>query len=360
MTHYFVTGNRVDVHPSDAMQVLDYLPAATYTVRKDPMSGQLFLQTTNNFELPSKIYGDPITRVERIVKTFHERTRSTGVLLTGDKGSGKTLLSKCIANKMIADGHPVIVVNEPWCGEMFNELIGKINQPAMVLFDEFDKVYDEDDQKILLTLLDGTVETKKLFCLTTNSREIDTHLINRPGRIYYTYNYDGIEESFIRGYAADVLKNTDQIDMLVQVCNSFNTMTFDMVQAIIEEMNRFGESPIEVLNHLNVDITAESASYKISLLYNGKPVDNTYYPYTISYNPLFSEHKCDIEIYPNSKHVIKETRKELPAIILSNENLLSVSAGGVMSFGFKLKTENDLIVVLEKQKRASYNWGGAF
>lgn len=358
MTYYLVQGNNIDLAASDSMKVLDHLPADMYTVRKNEMTGQLYLQTTNRFELPSKIYGEPTSRVERIMNTFYARPRSTGVLLTGDKGSGKTLLAKCLANQMIEDGYPVVVVNEPWCGEKFNELIGKIKQPALVLFDEFDKVYDEDDQKVLLTLLDGVVETKKLFVLTTNSRNIDKHMINRPGRIYYSYAYEGIDSNFVREYATDNLKDQSLVQSLVTVSENFSSMTFDMMQALIEEMNRYGEDAIEVMKHINVDITAESVSYIVSVLYNGVPVTNTYYPYTIDENPLFaSDDRYHIEIYTGEGKTIEDKRKELPDTFLNKDSLLSVTNGGVLTFGFTHKTKNDLMIVLERKRKTSHNWG---
>lgn len=356
MTHYFKTGNTINIEPSDALEVLDNLPAATYIVKKNDMTGKMYLQTTSNFELPAKIYGNPGERVARIITTFNSRTRSTGILLSGDKGSGKTLLSKSLANELIADNVPVIVVNEAWCGQAFNELIGHINQPAMVLFDEFDKVYDKEEQQELLTLLDGTVETKKLFVLTTNSGHVDEHLLNRPGRIYYKFKYDGISEDFVREYIDDVLINKEHVESIVVISNSFAAFTFDMLQALIEEMNRYGESAEKAIENLNIDITNESVSYSINVLYNGNAVTNTFWPELMDVNPLFTKSPREIEFnFADGRTLTDKMSKGFPELILHKDHLVSIKDSGTMIFKYT-HGKNDVLVVVERFKQDPYIW----
>ena len=356
MTHYFKSNNAINVEPSDALEVLDYLPAATYIVKRNDVTKKLYLQTTDTFELPKKIYGDSATRATRIFTTFQQRAKSTGVLLSGDKGSGKTLLTKIIANKFIGNTFPVIVVNEPWCGQEFNELISYIKQPAMIIFDEFDKVYDKDDQKELLTLLDGTIETKKLFVLTTNSGHIDEHLINRPGRIYYKFNYRGIDEGFVRAYAEDNLLNKDNIDVLATITNSFATFTFDMLQAVIEEMNRYGETADVAISNLNIDLTKENLSYHIRLMYNTKEVDNSFWPPYAEKNPIFGRtNPLILDIEFDDKHVLKQKfKKDFPSIELSEKSLKSITSGGVMLFKYD-HNGNDVLVAVEPKRPTEFN-----
>lgn len=352
MTHYFKSGNTVNVEPSDALDVLDHLPAGTYTVKENPQTKRLYLQTTDNMTLPKKVYGDPSVRADRILRTFNDRSKSTGVLLSGDKGSGKTLLCKVLANRMVAANMPVIIVDEPFHGPAFNSLIGNIKDPAMVFFDEFDKLYDEEGQEALLTLLDGTVETKKMFVLTTNSGHVDEHLINRPGRIFYRFAYRGLDESFVEEYADDVLKNLANKTQLTRIANAFGSFTFDMLQALVEEMNRYDIDAMSAMEGLNVKIEDDSVVYDVTVLFNGAPITNSIYPTQYHQNPLIATTRR-LEIYTNDKHTIKDD-VELDDIILNEKTLIKTSG---TSMTFKHETDaGEILVILSKHEPKQYNW----
>jgi hypothetical protein len=199
------------------------------------------------------MYGDTLRHTERILSTYWQRDKSTGVALVGEKGSGKTLLSKNISIELAKQGVPTIVINTPWHGDKFNTLIQSIEQPCIVLFDEFEKVYDSEQQEQMLTLLDGIYSSKKLFVLTCNDKwRVDSHMQNRPGRIYYLLNFKGLDADFIREYCNDNLNNKTHIDKIVNISTIFSAFNFDMMKALVEEMNRYDETPEKSLEMLNV------------------------------------------------------------------------------------------------------------
>lgn len=258
---------------SDSLAVHPLLPAGTYSVNLHPKNGY-YLERVADFKLPSKIYGDTQKRAERILNTFTVRSAATGVLLTGQKGSGKTLLSKCLAVWGYELGMVTLLVNQPFHGETFNSFISGITQPATVLFDEFEKVYAKrEKQADLLTLFDGTHPSKKLYILTVNDRSrVDSHLVNRPGRMYYSIDYKGLALEFIREYCADNLKNNAELAGLVLVTRFFSEFSFDMLQALVEEMNRYDESAEEAIKLLNLSATQDTDSVYCAVLVQDEQV----------------------------------------------------------------------------------------
>jgi ATPase family associated with various cellular activities (AAA) len=277
MSYFLKSGNTFKVSSKEALDLHEHLPVGTYTVGFDKMAGCFFLEKIENFELKGKIYGNSTRNADRILRTFKDRTASTGVMLTGEKGSGKTLLTKQIAIDAAKDGISTIVINQPWCGEGFNSFMQMIEQPAIVLFDEFEKVYDGDDQEKMLTLLDGVYPSKKLFLLTCNDKwRVDRHMRNRPGRVYYMIEFKGLEQDFIIEYCEDNLKAKEHIQTICRVASLFSAFNFDMLKAMVEEMNRYGETPQEVLKLLNARPEfGDDSKYKVELQIGGVEVDGT-------------------------------------------------------------------------------------
>ena len=74
---------------------------------------------------------------------------------------------------------------------------------------------------------------------------------NRPGRIYYMLDFDGLGPGFVREYCQDNLKNKDNTEKVVQVSGLFSQFNFDLLKAMVEEMNRYNETPAQVLKFLN-------------------------------------------------------------------------------------------------------------
>lgn len=256
------------------MDLHDLLPAGNYVVRSMP-TGELYLEAIENFEVNHKLYGKIALQTKKVLHTFNDRGSSTGLMLSGEKGSGKTLLAKNICVEGAKAGVPTIVINAPWRGDSFNTLIQHIRQPCIVLFDEFEKVYDAPKQQEILTLLDGVFPSKKMFIITCNNKwGVDIHMRNRPGRIYYMLEFKGLEDAFIQEYCQDNLTNEKYTDSICKIASVFDSFNFDMLKALVEEMNRFDESPQEAISMLNAKPEFSNAcQYNMALSIDGKKVD---------------------------------------------------------------------------------------
>ena len=273
MSYFIRNGNTFRVADKEAMDLHEHLPAGNYIVKADQF-GNLFLEHVDGFEPPSKIYGDTIRNADRIITTFLDRkNKGTGVMLSGEKGSGKTLLAKTLSIESAKRwAIPTILINSPWRGDAFNKLIQDIDQPCVILFDEFEKVYDEEQQEEMLTLLDGVYPTQKLFVLTCNDKwRVDKHMRNRPGRIFYMMEFKGLDQEFIREYCLDNLKDASlkNIDQICQTASLFSQFNFDMLKALCEEMNRYNESPRDAMRMLNAKPEFDSGSTYTVRIFRG-------------------------------------------------------------------------------------------
>lgn len=252
MTYFLKRGNGYYAHADVSIELDDKLPVGNFLIKKDQFE-QLYFEQVDSFSFNEKRYGDNCKNTERIIQTFMSRDMSTGVMLSGEKGSGKSLLAKTVSIRAAELGMPTVIINEPYCGDNFNQLIQQITQPCVILFDEFEKVYNSEQQEMVLTLLDGVFPSKKLFIFTCNDKyRIDSHMKNRPGRIFYFLEFKGLEVEFIKEYCEDNLKNKSYIGKICKVSTLFSSFNFDSLKALVEEMNRYDESPEEALKLLNI------------------------------------------------------------------------------------------------------------
>lgn len=330
----------VEYHPK--------LPPGNYAVCFNPDLGGFYLEQSAPFTYPSKLYGEAMSMAERIYRTYLHRLKeqklSTGVLLSGEKGSGKTLISKLIAQMAITQGLPVILIGAGFEGAVFNKFIQDINQPAVVFFDEFEKMYknsyfDQEGsavsgggQDALLSLFDGSQSTDKLFLLTANDKfGINRNMINRPGRIYYFLEFKGLSSLFIREYCDENLANKSHVESVCLAASLFPKFNFDMLSAMVEEMNRYKETASQVMKFINtqpneydstdiysIDLVVGGESIATSLIFSGgtmrcNPVAEA--KFAISYHTtdaegkiLTRENKCEVFFITELQNVKVEER----------------------------------------------------
>ena len=126
MSNYNVYGSVVKISREDDVKILKNLPPSVYLVCVDPF-GAFYLTKHEEFSLPTKFYGDIKSKAERVLNTFEKRTKSTGVILSGEKGSGKTLLANYISAELIKKGISTILVNQSYHGDAFTAFLDLID-----------------------------------------------------------------------------------------------------------------------------------------------------------------------------------------------------------------------------------------
>lgn len=272
MTQYLFDRDTVRILSDKDVTLGRELPAQNYTVKFNQMMG-FYLSEVPNFIIPPKVYGDAYARAERILHTFSTRkNQTTGVLLSGDKGSGKTLLTRMICTM---SGLPVVMIPQGLPMAPVLEELEKIQTPLVIMIDEMEKKFpsssrgggddfepavakaegggNRDSQAAFLSFLDGTNHGQKLVVMTTNSvYRINEFLLSRPGRVFYHYKYGSLSEAEIREYIADKIPDADKVEELVVGCMFLGRVSYDALQAIVEEVQRYNCSFKEAAMVMNL------------------------------------------------------------------------------------------------------------
>lgn len=262
------TGSKFDIYPDD-LKSYDKLPADYYIVRFVEKQG-FFLEKYSEFKITdTKIYGIHAQKADKVLDSLADFKRNLGVILSGDKGIGKSLFSRLLGMKAIEKDIPVIIV------EAYKEGIGafldSIQQEIMVLFDEFDKTFSEKDhgaeaQNSMLSLFDGVASGKKLFVITCNElRGLNDFLVNRPGRFHYHFRFDYPTEEDIRKYLEDALETEccTEVDKVVSFSKRV-ALNYDCLRAIAFEINK-GLEFSEAIKDLNI-VNIEREKFKLCVL----------------------------------------------------------------------------------------------
>jgi hypothetical protein len=270
---YIKTGTTVRVYDS-AVETFPSLPMGTYTVEFNPMSG-FSLRHVEDLTVGEQIvYGGRETKVAKILRTWDTTTRSLGVMLSGDKGQGKSLFLRMLANAAIDHGLPVIRVTNNYPG--LADFIDNLGE-CVVVFDEFEKIFpngDEEEgqassQTQFLSLFDGTSSTRRLYCVTVNKlHAVSDYLVNRPGRFHYHMRFDYPDAEDIRTYLRDQAPDISDkhVDSTVALAKHV-PLNYDHLRVIAFEASTDPSASFtELVGDLNIK-SVEAPSYLITATY---------------------------------------------------------------------------------------------
>lgn len=249
-------GNVFQVYGED-VKTYRQLPVDTYEICFSKMVG-FFLTRCHDLEVNEKVYGNSEEKVKKVLNTFDKLDRNMGVILSGPKGVGKSMFARLLALEGYDKSLPLLIVRNAYPD--ISSFISSIDQECIILFDEFEKTFKGDKesgwnpQEELLSLFDGLDGGKKLFVITCNEvRDLNSYLLNRPGRFHYHFIMTTPVGDEVREYMNDHLTDEAKhhIEKIVGL-SAVSGFTYDILRAIAFELNN-GYTLAETMMDLNIE-----------------------------------------------------------------------------------------------------------
>lgn len=229
----------------------DLTPGMVYNIKVDSYTRAVSLEETTPFSMPSKVYCTSRDKrfIDKVLNSYKlSENGFTGVMLSGLKGSGKTIMAKSIANE---SNLPIINIDKsirPWALKVLVELLGDTN--ICFMFDELDKLLEDYDDSALLQILDGADTKGKHMILFTCNNEayISEYLIDRCSRIRYWRKFDEMSPSLIMEVLNDKLNDKKEVESLTDfIKDNFEICSFDNIASFINEVNNYPTATFEEL-----------------------------------------------------------------------------------------------------------------
>ena len=274
----------------DDLKTFDKLPAYTYTIKFSKMVG-FYLERTSDIEVGEpKVYGIHKKKVEKVLSTFSKVCRNLGVILSGDKGIGKSLFVRLLAEEGKKKDLPVIIV-EKYIPDIA-AYISKIDQEAIFIFDEFDKTfYNEISKELELSkqdshkfkkvvnqfLKNNNYDSLEEFCLSCDTDEKFCSFIENVAEELNLSDEkaDILENEFVKNLAVNKLsKAFEEDDSLLETFLPFaiesmkNNLVSDNLIKAFDLDEKEQQNINSYLQKLESDISPEQIAYEITDGYN--------------------------------------------------------------------------------------------
>lgn len=234
---------------------IDYelIPGKVYDFRETRDSDGPFLTETQDFTFPKTYYlsEEDNKFVNKTIEAFNRTDKmTTGVLLSGIKGSGKTLMAKKIAK---LSNLPIIVIDPAVSTSSIEPFFAKTDTDCCIIFDEIDKYWNT---RYLLTFLDGVKPTckKLVICTCNKEKDIDEYLNDRCSRIRYKRMFSCLDKDAAKVVINDIINDEEKSIKARDFLFSHATvLSYDNVTIFAEEIrNNPNESFESIFEDLNI------------------------------------------------------------------------------------------------------------
>lgn len=222
-----------------------------YVPEIDRYTDEIHFNVAPNITLPEKLYttAEDDKFVNKVIDRYSLTVEGTiGVMLSGLKGSGKTIMMKRIA---LQSNLPIILIDKSFYPKDLISLFNKLSDTEVcILMDEIDKLGERYDDDYLLKVLDGiNTSGKKLMVFTCNDNEnVNEYLKDRCSRIRYWREYGEMPASMIQAVLEDKLDDKSKVKPLTDfIQETLSCASFDNISSFADEVNTYPNDTFEEL-----------------------------------------------------------------------------------------------------------------
>ena len=242
----------------------DLIPGKVYDLSWNRWEDSPIFKENGELNLPKKVYSTKTDDIfkKRIITYFNKtNTNTTGVMLAGTKGTGKTVMAKILAKE---SGLPIIVVNPDYPEGKLIKFFKSFTTPVCVLFDEVEKNFKTE---YMLDFLDGVEKTaQKLVIMTCNDlSKVSQYMQDRCSRIRYLRRYSPDENAAFLPMLADDfgIKNKEEV---VKFCKeNIKLLSMDNIVSFMSEVKMLEDEDISLQEIINImNISTENIPTKVS------------------------------------------------------------------------------------------------
>lgn len=265
MTEFLKIGNNIIAKPKGTDY--DLINGKVYDLKWDDYEGRPIFTENGELNLPKKVYKskEDITFNKRVLTYFNNTSAiTTGVMLAGVKGTGKSIEAKVLAQE---SGLPIIIIDNGYPSSRLVQFFKSFNTPVCVILDEVEKTRNTEK---LLDFLDGIEKTaKKLVLMTCNElNKVSEYMQDRCSRVRYLRKYT-VENNFefLPEIIKDLcIKDGEKVQKYIE--DNITLPSMDNLYSLLTEIKLFENDNIPLQDIVSVmNISTKNEPIKEGMTY---------------------------------------------------------------------------------------------
>ena len=265
MTEFLKIGNNIIAKPKGTDY--DLINGKVYDLKWDDYEGRPNFTENGELNLPKKVYKskEDIIFNKRVLTYFNNTSAiTTGVMLAGVKGTGKSIEAKVLAQE---SGLPIIIIDNGYPSSKLVQFFKSFSTPVCVILDEVEKTRNTEK---LLDFLDGIEKTaKKLVLMTCNElNKVSEYMQDRCSRVRYLRKYT-VENNFefLPEIIKDLcIKDGEKVQKYIE--DNITLPSMDNLYSLLTEIKLFENDNIPLQDIVSVmNISTKNEPVKEGMTY---------------------------------------------------------------------------------------------